>query len=201
MSVRSDRLIELLVAKQREDPDGFHAYLPGVAELLPDEPPTQRGARPRAGLTEHELAYHREGLSQVLAEVGEGTVTANEAAKGLQHCANLIRDDGLDDGVGYEEIRKLLRAAIGKSPGSFKSITTVSVGEGAGPAVEDIPAIRGVLLQVDREGRLVAVDIHPGKLKERRALFEFVGASRDPQPDVAARHDDYLALQDPHGAA
>ncbi len=199
MSTQHERLIALLQAKRRADPQGFRKYLPGVTELLPALPASRRSTRSPFGLTEREHAYHRDGLSAVLGRLDEGTVTAEEAAKGLQHCANLIRDDSLAEEVGYEVLKGLIRAALGKSPGSYRSETTVPLGEGSGRVLERVSAIRGVSLDLDRERRLVSVSIHPGKIRERRQLMKFVGASKDPEPDVAARHDDYLAMQEPHG--
>ena len=209
MSVQQERLIDLLQAKYREDPKGFREYLPGAAELLPEQPP--RRSRPRSpfGLTERELSYQRNGLSEVLAKLDEGTLTSGEAVQGLRHCATLIRDDNLPYGwdeslsheMGYEVLKGLLRGALGKSPGSYKAKTTVPVGEGGGPVVEQVSVIMGVFLDLDTNRRLVSVSIDPGKYRKRRKLMEFVGASSDPEPDVALRHDDYLAMQDPHGNA
>ena len=149
--------------------------------------------------SDREPAYHKDRLSAVLGKLNAGTVTAEEAAQGLQHCANLIRDDNLAEEVGHETLKGLIRAALGKSPGSYRAKTTVPLGEGSGPPLEHVSAIRGVSLDIDRERRLVSISIHPGKVRERRRLMEFVGASKDPEPDVAARHDDYLAMQEPHG--
>lgn len=201
MSTQQERLIALLQAKRREDPRGLRKYLPGVIELLPALPSRRRSARSPFGLTERELAYHRDGLSVVLGRLDASTVTAEEAAKGLQHCANLIRDDDLPEEVGYETLKGLIRAALGKSPGSYRAKTTVPLGEGSGgPVLERVSAIRGVSLDLDRERRLVSISIHPGKVRERRQLMKFVGASKDHAPDVAARHDDYLAMQARTGA-
>ena len=199
MSTQQERLIALLQAKRRADPQGFREYLPGVTELLPALPASRRSTRSPFGLTERERAYHQDGLADVLDKLAVKTVTAEEAAKGLQHCANLIRDDSLPEEVGYEVLRGLIRAALGKSPGSYRTKTTVPLGADGGRVLEQVSAIRGVYLDLDRERRLVSVSIHPGKVRERRQLMKFVGASKDPAPDVAARHDDYLAMQEPHG--
>ena len=193
MSTQHERLIALLQAKRRADPQGFREYLPGVSELLPALPARRRSTRSPFGLTERERAYHRDGLADALGKLAAKTVTAEEAAKGLQHCANLIRDDNLPEEVGYEVLKGLIRAALGKSPGSYRTKTTVPLGAGGGRVLEQVSAIRGVYL--DRERCLVSVSIHPGKVRERRQLMKFVGASKDPKPDVAARHDDYLAMQ------
>ena len=200
MTSQEKRLIDLLQAKYRQDPRGFQEYLPDAAELLSE---VSSGSRPKSpfGLTEQERAFHRAGLAEALDKLEEGSVTAEEAGKGLQHCAALIRDDNLPDKAGYEALKKLASAGIGKSPGSYTSKTTVPLGEDGGEVHERVPAIRGVYLDLDRDSRLVSISIHPRKVRERRRLMEFVGASEDPEPDVASRHDDYLAMQDSHGTA
>ena len=198
MSSQEKRLIELLQVKYREDPKGFRKYLPGAAELLPEPSPRSR-SRSSCGLTEREIAFHRAGLAEALDRVEDGSVTAEEAAKGLQHCAALIKDDNLPDEAGYEALKGLVSAGIGKSPGSYKSKKTVLLGEGGGAVHERVSAIRGVYLNLDRDRRLVSISIQPGKVSKRRRLMQFVGASKDSEPDVASRHDDYLAMQDPHG--
>ncbi len=201
MSTQQERLIALLQAKRRADPQGFREYLPGVIELLPALSARRRSTRSPFGLTERECAYHRDGLADALGKLAAKTVTAEEAVKGLQHCANLIRDDNLPEEVGYEVLKGLIRAALGKSPGSYRAKTIVPLGEGSGgPVLERVSAIRGVSLDLDRERRLVSISIHPGKVRERRQLMKFVGASKDPAPDVAAKHDDYLAMQARTGA-
>ena len=210
MSIQEERVIDLLQAKRRKDPEGFREYLPDVAALLPEPPPRVSRARPAFGLTERELSYHRAGLLGVLTKLDDGAITAEDAVKGLEHCATLIRDDlpysgELADGydplgheMGHEVLLALVRAALGKSPGSYKSKTTVHLGKDSA-VLEQVSVIMGVLLDLDRNGRLVSVSIDPGKYRKRRKLMKFVGASMDPETDVAARHDYYLAMQDPHG--
>ena len=95
MNTREKRLIDLLHAKRREDPKGFREYLPGAAKLLPEPPPKPSRVRSTFGLTERELSYHRAGLSAVLGKLDADTITAEEAVKGLQHCAALVKDDNL----------------------------------------------------------------------------------------------------------
>ena len=143
-----------------------------------------------------------------MRRMDEGTLTPGDALAGLQHCAALIRDDNLPYGwdeslsheMGHEVLKSLLKEAIGKSPGSYKAKTTLPVGEGGGgPAIQQISLIKGVLLGLDTNRRLVSVSIHPGKYRERRKVMAIVGIGSDPSPDVALRHDDYLAMQEPHG--
>ena len=200
MRIQEQRLIDILQAKRRMDPDGFSKYLPGVAELLP-EPLPERAKPFPFGLTGRELDFHRDGLRKMLDKLGEGAMTPEEAVAGLRHCAALIRDDNLPDEAGYHALTGLVKAATGKSPGSYKSKTTVPIDDGGSPVLERVPAIRGVYLELDRDRRLVSISVHPGKVKERRRLMEIVGMGQDPQSDVASKHDDYLAMQEPHGDA
>lgn len=202
MTTEEKRIIDLLQAKRRKDPDGFRKYLPDVERLLPDPPPIR--AKPRTpvfALTKRERSYHKAGITDALAKLREGTITPEEAAKGLQHCANMLKDDifSLPDEAEYDSLKALIRATTGKSPGSYKSKTTVPLDQdGKGPVVEQVSVILGVYLDLDGNGQLVSISIDPVKVRKWPKIMKFVGASRD-EPDVALRHDYYLALQDPHG--
>ena len=191
MSIHERKLIELLHARYREDPKGFREYLPGVAELLPDPSPRRGRKELQLGLFEKEIAVHRAGLAEVLEKMETGSATAREAIKALQHCAALIMDDNLPEEADYEKLKRLIRAGIGKSPGSYKSKATIQIGEGKGDVHERVSAIRGVYLDLDRRRRLVSISINPRKVRERRELMRFVGASKDPDPNVSSRHDHY----------
>ena len=202
MSTQEKHIIDLLQAKRRKDPDGFRKYLPDVARLLPD-PPIER-AKPRPpvfALTEQERSYHKAGLSDALSKLQEGIITPEDAAKGLQHCANMLKDDifSLPEEADHDTLKALIRAVVGKSPGSLKSKTTVPLEQdGQGPVVEQVSVILGVYLDLDENGQLVSISIDPVEVRKWPKIMKFVGASRD-EPDVALRHDYYLSLQDPHG--
>ncbi len=209
MTIQDKRVIDLLQVKRRQDPTGFREYLPDVDDILPELLPSQGRPVAAFGLTERELAYHREGLSVVLRALDDGTLTSKDALRGLQHCAALIKDDSLqytsedseDDlpyKMDYDVLKALVRAAIGKSPGSYKAKTSIPVGSGRSAVLERVSVIMGVHLELGRDGQLVSIAINPGRFKERRKLMKVVGIGSDPEPDVAARHDLYLAMQDPH---
>ncbi len=199
MKIQERRLIELLQARYREDPKGFREFLPGAVDLLPEQPPGGGRGRSLFGLTEQEIAFHRAGLAEVFEKLNRGLVTTDEAARGLQHCAALILDDNLPEEADYERLKSLIRMILGKSPGSYKSKSTVQVTESNAEVHERVSVIRGVYLDLDSSRRLVSIGINPRKVRERRKLMQFVGASKGPEPDVSSRHDDYLVSEDPHG--
>lgn len=202
MSTQEKRIIDLLQAKRCKDPDGFRKYLPDVVKLLPDPPPVRaKSSPPVFTLTEREREYHKAGVSDALSKLREDIITSEEAAKGLQHCAHVLKDDifGFPEDYRHDSAKALIKAAIGKSPGSFKSKTTVPLAlNGKSPVVEQVSVILGVYLDLDGNGQLVSISIDPQKVRKWREIMKFVGGSTD-LPDVAARHDDYLAMQDPHG--
>ena len=90
-----------------------------------------------------------------------------------------------------------MKAALGKSPGSYKVKTTVPMGIGGGEALERVTVLRGVYLDLDRERRLVSISINPAKVREWKKLMAVVGTGRDAEPDVSAKHDEYLAMKSP----
>ena len=94
----------------------------------------------------------------------------------------------------------LLKSAIGKSPGSFTKNSTVLIDETRkGDPGYHASVIRGVVLNLDTEMRLVSITVTPRRFRERKKMMSLVGIGRDPKSDVARRHDDYLAEMSPHG--
>ncbi len=195
------QFLELLFSKYQADPDGFRSYLPEVAQLLEAMYPPQHLTKSPFGLTEQERAHHQTALRQVLEKLEQASLSTEEAVRGLEHCATLVQDDSLPDEVGHETLVGLLKAVVGKSPGSFDSTKTVMVRNGEEREVmNQVSLVRGVILNLDRNMHLVSVTITPRKVKERRKLLGFVGIGRDAASDVALRHDDYLAECGPHAA-
>ncbi len=197
MPKKKDRLISLLQAKRRKNPKAFRKFLPEVSDILP-EPQHRSVSRLPFGLTETERAFHREGLKESLSMLKKKDISKSEAIRGLNHYASLIRDDAFVKEVEEGLLKSLIKAVIGKSPGTFKAKTTVPIEQG-GRILEPIAAMRGVYLDLDGERRLVSVTINPGKMREHRRLTKIVGIGSDSKSDVATRHDDYLATQEPHG--
>ncbi len=195
------RVLELLRARFKANPRGFRSFMPDVAELLDADQVSSRPAGTSFGLTNRELAFHQVGFKQTVERITKEPTKGGDAVEGLQHVANLIRDGNLPTEAGFDTLSKLFKAAFGKSPGSFKSNTTMPLGEGnAADVVIHVSMLRGVVLNLDRNMRLVSVTVTPRKYKERKKLLSFVGAGSDSESDVSLRHDDYLAKTGPHGA-
>ena len=197
MAKDTDHIISLLQAKRRRDPKGFRKFLPDVADMLP-EPRRRSVSRSPFGLTGKERSFHCNGLEWALEMLGKGDLAKCNAVKGLHHYAILVRDNAFYNEIKDGDFKALVKAAVGKSPGSFRAKTTFSLGKG-GLAVERVSALRGVHLDLDGERRLVSITIHPGKVKEHRRLMKIVGIGSDSKSDVATCHDHYLATRSLHG--
>ena len=198
MTSTEKRIIDLLQAKQKEDPEGFRRYLPTVADLLPAQLP-KTPSTPPFGPTEKELAFHESGLREVLNKIDSGDADGRDAIKGLQHYANIKVHDSFSMNATHDMAKRLFKTAFGKSPSSYKSKITIPVdAKDAGPVKEHVTVLRGVYLELDKNRRLVSVSINPTKVKELARIMKIVGIVKGP-PDLAERHDDYFAMLDPHG--
>lgn len=203
MAPNNKDIFDLLQARRRKDPKAFRKFLPGAEELLP---PLERRPRTRSpfGLTERERAFHEDGLATELSKLHQGVISRSDTVKALSHAAQLIRDDNLPLEANHEIMKNLTAVAIGKSPSSVKAKTTFPLVEDSESTVlESVPAIRGVHLNLGKGYKLVSISVIPAKVREFQAMTKVVGigADLDAATDVSARHDDYLAMQDPHGAS
>ena len=199
MTSTEKRIIDLLQAKRRQDPKGFRQYLPAVANLLPT-PQSKKPTNSPFGLTEKELAFHKTGLQKALEKVESGNADPQDAIKGLHHYANIKIHDSLSIDATHDMAKRLFKSAFGKSHGSYKRKTTIPVaGDDTGPVQERVTILRGVYLELDRNRRLVSVSVNPTKVKEMARIMKIVGIIKDAPPDIAEKHDDYLAMIDPHG--
>ena len=196
------QLRDMLISEYRADPRRFHTHFPEIAGLLEAMAPPRRVRRSPFGLTERQRGHHQAALSKVVGRLGEGSVSPQEAVRGLEHCATLIQDDSLPEDVVYDTLVTLLKAAIGKSPGTFKSVQTIPVSDRGGQeSLYRVSLVKGVALDLDKHMRLSSITVTPSKVRKRRKSLDFVGIGRDTAPDVARRHDDYLADRVPHATA
>ena len=202
MTDPSDKqLRDLLISRYRADPRRFRAYLPEISELVEAMDRPRRAPRSPFGLTERERGHHQAALWKVVSGLKCGKASPEEAVRGLEHCGTLIQDDTLPEHVGYDTLVALLKAAIGKSPGTFRLVQTIPIGDRQAEApVYHVSLVKGVVLDLGRDMRLCSITVTPSKVRKRRKLLEFVGVGRDTASDVARRHNDYLAEQVPHAS-
>lgn len=187
-------VLRILVDKYRSDPDGLRSCLPEVAQFLDTSSETVRHLRHPFGLTERERVDRQHALAEVVDSLKHGSLTQEEATRGLEHCAVLIEDYSLPQDVDHDTLAQLLRCAIGKAIGSVKRVTTFPIETGKEKkVVNHIPLVRGVTLDLTWDMRLVSIVINPRKVQERRKALRFVGIAQNEPADVARRHDDYLA--------
>ena len=117
-----------------------------------------------------------------------------DAIATLERCAALILDDSLPFEFNHEALSRLFEAAFGESHESFEADTVIPVNPNAdgGESAHSVSLLRGVILNLDGEMRLMSVSVTPRKARERERLMGIVGIASDPMGDVAVRHDDYL---------
>ena len=199
---KGNLLLETLRSKYLADPDRFRSFLPDVAQMLEAMERPRRVPRSPFGLTDRERTYHQQGLLTILEGLDRTQVPRQIAVKAIEHCAALIQDDSLPARAGHQELIELVRSVTGKSPGSFKSVTILSANDDqevvAEEAASHVSLLRGVVLDLDANQRLVSITITPAKVRERSKLLQFVGIGQDEAVDVALRHDHYLGQQSPH---
>lgn len=191
---KHDELVRLLTLKFNRDPKKFRAYLPEVAQMLDEYNPPPKPNRSPFVLTEKERAFHQDSLASIFARLHEKGLSVEQAVEGLEHCAVLLEDYFLLEGVRHDDRVKLLKAAVGKSPGSFKRNETIMIADGKSSedVVNKLSFVRGVYLELDREFRLVSISVVPRQVRERKKLMAIVGMIDDPVTDVSTRYEDYL---------
>jgi hypothetical protein len=193
---------DLLVSKYRADPEAFRAYLPEVAQALDLMLSPRRSARSPFGLTERDRTHRLNGLQETLERLAQGGIARTAAMRGLEHCATLVQDDSLPEHVDHTTLIRLLTAAIGKSPASVNANATIAVQDEAQQAqvVNRVSLVRGVVLDLTWDMRLVSITVTPRKMVERRHALRLIGIGKESGIDVAERHDEYLARKEPHAA-
>ena len=196
------RAFEIILAKYEADPEGFLKYLPELTGIVDASSHGARVTRSPFGLTERERKHHVESLESIVAKLQSDKDKQPDAIRALQHCATLIQDDSLPAEYDHATLVALMKPILGKSPGSFKAISTVTIkGAEQREVINHVSLIRGVVLNLDRNAQVVSITVTPRKVRERRKLLEIVGVARDSEPDVALRHDHYLTQVDPHATA
>lgn len=189
-----------MLSKYQTDPEWVNRHLPEIGEIMSRTVSPTRITQSPFGLTERERAFHIESLPGV---EGLDELQSEDAVKALERCAALIRDDSLPYEFDHEALVRLFKAAFNKTPGSFKTNTVIPVNQkdgGDDESAHRASLVRGVVLNLDLNMKLLSVTITPRKVRERKKLMSIVGIGKDSMPDVAARHDDYLAERSPHAS-
>ncbi len=171
-------VIDILLREYHADPTVFRKFLPELAQELDLKYPCQRTHRSPFGLTENERVYRQQELDGILGCQRQGQFSSQEVLKALEHCAVLIEDDNLPINIDHETLLHLVKAAIGKSPNSVKSRTTIAITENCSEkTVNHISLMRGVVLDLSADMRLLSITIIPTKVRERCKALSFVGIS------------------------
>ena len=145
-------------------------------------------------IDKHDQTRMVKSLAQSLGRYRDGKLSKQGAVRALEDCAVLILENRLPNTCDHESLVGLLESTLGVALDSFDSATTISIKGAEGEELgTNLSLVRGVVLYLDSDGYLLSIDIAPSKIKERKALLTIVGVGRDTEPDVAERHDDYLA--------
>jgi hypothetical protein len=195
------RLVQLLTARYQSEPAKFRSYLPEIAQLLDRiMPPRPKRLSPFT-LTDHERSRRLVSLESALLGLGQSGLTKEDAVRALEDYAVLLEDDRVPEKFDFEKRIGVFKVLFGKSPGSFKAQTTLLIDpDSKERAVNSIALVRGVVLDLSWDMKLLKVHVSPQRFRERKKLLSFVGIGYDSASDVASRHDEYFAETLVHGS-
>lgn len=188
---------QMITSRYKADPGWFDKNWPELREVVASTmAPRQKSTSP-FGLTANERSFHIDALNDSLSK---NRLDPAEAVQMLEHCAHLLRDDWTMQGIPASERARLFKAVTGKSRSSFKSNTEIPIGATSRtqPA-HHVSLLRGVVLNLDVNMRLMSITVTPKKVREVKELMRIAGIGSDTASDVAERHDEYLAEASPHG--
>ena len=188
---------QIISGRYKADPSWFDKNWPELGGVLASAMAPRQKSKSPFGLTENERSFHADALNDSLSK---GRLDAAEAVQALEHCAHLLRDDWTMQGIPASDRARLFKAATGKSRNSFKSNTEIPIVEaGHTQPPHHVSLLRGVVLNLDVNMRLLSITVTPKKIREVKELMRIAGIGSDTASDVAERHDDYLAEASPHG--
>ena len=190
-------LVQKVLDVYQADPARLRKLLPEIADFLEEFIPSPAGRlleENPSGLIDRERNFHREELDKLLKKFR--SLTTEDAIKGLEHGAVLL-DDNRNRYVPMrrerDELLKLVRKATGIRPRKTGKPAEKVVGEGE--VSREVPVVRGLLLHLTWEFKLVKVTMDPKEWLFRCKAMAIVGIGRDKDgaTDVSIRHHDYVA--------
>lgn len=199
----SDRetIVDRVLTHYRLDTEGFRARMPDVAEALDSMFPPHRLSRTPFGLTENERAHRELTLRNLLSDLRRGDISTGDATRTLEQCAVLAEDDSLGLEVDRRTLLQLLRLFLGKPVGSITTATTISATDDTNvKAARHISLLRGIVLDLTTDMRLVSITINPSRIKGRQRIMRFV-AMLKPSSNSSTQRDNSDSETDNHATS
>lgn len=193
-----DALVQMLIKEYQTRREALEGATPEIVKRLDQLLGEPAALQERAALvlTERERRQRLDALSNILRRLEEGNLSSADALAGLEHAAALL-EDGIEP-LPRESLLKLLRKGTRLTARS-QGKTATKVLRPELQAVRQVNLIRGVILHLSWDGKLVKVTVTPEQVAQRETALAFVGIARDDAADVAKDHDYYLAQETVRG--
>ena len=170
-----ETIVDRVLAHYRLDTESFRARMPDVAEALDSMFPPPRLSRTPFGLTENERAHRELTLRNLLKDLRRGEISTGDTTRTLEQCAVLAEDDSLGVEVDRRTLLQLLRLFLGKPVSSITTVTTIPATDDTNAkAARHISLLRGIVLDLTTDMRLVSITINPSRIKGRQRIMRFV---------------------------
>lgn len=196
-----ETIVDRVLTYYRLDTEGFRARMPDVAEALDSMFPPSRLSHTPFGLTENERAHRELTLHSLLRNLRRGEISTGDATRTLEQCAVLAEDDSLGAEVDRRTLLQLLRLFLGKPVSSITTATTISAtNDTNAKAVRHISLLRGIVLDLTTEMRLVSITINPSRIKGRQRIMRFV-AMLKPSSNSSTQRDNSDSETDDHATS
>lgn len=190
----------MLLDVYSSDPVRLRRNLPGVAEKLDQilsPPGPQQGASNPFGLTDRERDFYKDSLEPLIQKSKPHALSTEDAIKGLEDAAALLIDNFSPGYPPRRDLLRLVRKASGIVPRKTGKPEEKIIRDGQ-PS-RTVMVVKGVELHLTWDLKLLRVTLDPRQWRLRAQALSIVGIGRDEAPDVAERHDDYLADAIQHG--
>ncbi|MBI2171874.1 MAG: hypothetical protein HYU30_07655 [Chloroflexi bacterium] len=195
-----EQILRVLLLKYQTNPRAVKQLLPEVADILVSvegkhmQTPVSRFFE-LTGKEQEERTEAYLSIVNLLNMLGrklprEKAVEALESAAALQE-ASLQASMVLDDDVLLRFVRIATSLSLEKKGRPKSSIIR------EGDISRTVSLVLGIKANLSCDKRLLSIEVDPKGLAKAAKAFAFLGVGKDPNPDVALRHDEY-AFGDPH---